>query len=101
MARQTVPARAQVTRCKFCDNYVSWLDTKFGRRMVFDADPIPMDELGERQGWAPGVWTLNGRNRTVLAPIPHYSTQTRQAMRRALVLHSCDEYRQRKAERQT
>lgn len=84
-----------VRRCPHCRVVnVEWMYTKFGKRMVFEYDLVPVDELGERIGWIPGQWPVGRRNQLVMAPLAHYGDHKRGAARRVAVLHVCGAYRQ-------
>lgn len=83
-----------VRRCDYCHTtYVQWLTCRDGRRRLFEATPVPVDQLPDRSdGWVPGRTTLKGRERVALARLDHVSRGKADAAVRAMVLHRCPEY---------
>lgn len=81
-----------VIRCLYCDKHVQFLQTKFGNRLLFDAIPVPVDDAGTAFGWMPGQWRVANRERTVLAPVGHYSREKRSRVRHVVTLHHCPPY---------
>ncbi len=84
-----------VRRCEYCETvYVQWLRCRDGRRRLFEATPVDVDQVGGRFGWVPGRATINGRTQVVLAPITQVSTGKADAARRVMVLHDCEAFRE-------
>ena len=80
-----------VFRCTFCSTPVQFMNTKFGKRMLFDAMPIAAAQDSDCSGWIPGSWTVGRGTRTVMAPVKHYSTDKRSRVRHVVMLHACAE----------
>jgi hypothetical protein len=78
-----------VFRCRECHETVQWMNTKFAKRMLFDALPIETALDVENQGWIPGTWRVGGGNRTVMAPIGHYGREKISRVRHVVLLHAC------------
>jgi len=78
-----------IYRCRHCRQHVEWMSTKLGR-LLFNHMPVPVSELGEREGWIPGTWTdKRGKPVTMLAPLSHYQPATQNKARFAVVPHRC------------
>lgn len=88
-----------VRRCEFCTTtpavYVQWLSCRDGRRRLFEADPVDVDQVpaGQR-GWVPGRITVRGRDRVAMAPIDQVSAGKAAAARRVVVEHHCPRFRE-------
>jgi hypothetical protein len=81
-----------ITRCLYCDRHVQYLNTKFGRRMLFDAVPVPIGDVGADFAWMPGPWKVGRQERMLLAPVGHYSRDKRSGVRHVVTLHHCPPY---------
>jgi hypothetical protein len=87
-----------VRRCEFCTTpavYVQWLSCRDGRRRLFEATPVDVDQVPPgKRGWVPGRATVRGRNRVVMAPIDQVSYGKAEAARRVMVEHRCPRLRE-------
>lgn len=77
-----------VRRCPNCNRHIEWLTTR-SSRLPFDHELVPVEELGERQGWLVARVTVRGTERAIAVPMEHCGTAKREAARRALVVHTC------------
>ncbi len=78
-----------VFRCHFCHRPVQWMNTKFAKRMLFEATLLAADLDLDEAGWIPGTWKVGHANRKVMAPIKHYGRDKRQRVRYVVLLHAC------------
>lgn len=78
-----------IFRCHKCRQPVQWMTTKFTKRMLFDALPVPIAQDATGEGWIPGPWKLGQATRTVMAPIGHYGRDKRDRVRHVVLLHAC------------
>ncbi len=85
-------------RCHWCRvARIRWMTTKFGTRIPFDHDLVPLSAVPEgRKGWIPGRWKIGSRGTVVvaMAPVDHYSGPAQSKARRVAVIHACEAYAQ-------
>lgn len=78
-----------VFRCQFCRTPVQWMNTKFSKRMLFEATPIAVTLDLNEEGWIPGPWKIGRSSRMVMAPVKHYGREKRSRIRHVVLLHAC------------
>lgn len=78
-----------VFRCLDCKQYVEWMATRFGKRMLFDSENVAYEIAPLDEAWVPGWWNVKGSKRVVMAPIAHCSREKQDGVRWVRLLHRC------------
>lgn len=80
-----------VRRCPTCHRRIMWATAYLGRKLAFEPDAIPRQYDPDGTGWIPGPFTIDGKTRTVYAPLPLHSADKRRRASRVTLLHTCPE----------
>lgn len=82
--------------CRYCPQLIVWMPTYLlGRRLAFDADPVPVGH-DDGTGWLAGRFHTGRRGvQTVLAPAHEHAAEARARARTVLRLHVCPGRRRR------
>lgn len=78
-----------VVRCRYCDVHIEWLYLFTGRRIPFNATPVPVEQLPtDTCGWVPA--RRNGRtHRPLMTPMDHLGRHLRAGVRHVMTVHQC------------
>ncbi len=81
-----------VQRCQVCGQLFQWLRTKWGRRLPFDYEPVPITGEVAQTGWAAGHWVIQHRRQIALAPLSAYPAGPRSRFQAAVTIHGCEPF---------
>lgn len=75
--------------CHKCAQPVMWATAYLGRKLAFDPEPIPRKYDYDKTGWLPGLFEIDGRLRTVYAPLVMHPAVKRNRAVSVIMLHRC------------
>lgn len=76
-------------RCHTCQRPVVFATAYVGRKLAFEPDLILRCYDYDGTGWIPGPFEIDGKIRTVFAPLPLHPHSKRRRASHVMILHTC------------